>query len=132
MRNLVVRAALLLAVVATAWGQAETSAQAEKDPHRPVCTSASCRKIKSFLKTHYCGESPYGNGPEDGCLISRPKKLGMGIKVTADFICKWRTTEENCQQHGHPSPEVRLKLRDDVRPSQFVPDVVMPDDLAIS
>ena len=26
----------------------------------------------------------------------------------------------------------RVKLRDDVRPSQFVPDVVMPDDLAIS
>ena len=115
MSNPIVHTALLLAVAATAWGQAKDSAQAEKDPHRPVCTSASCRKIKSFLKTHYCGESPYGNGPEDGCLISRPKKLGSGIKITADFVCKWRTTEENCQQHGQPSPEVRSILSREMR-----------------
>jgi hypothetical protein len=115
MSNAIVRAALLLALVATAWGQAKTSAQAAKDPHRPVCTNASCRKIKSFLKSHYCGESPYGNGPEDGCLISQPKKLGSGIKITADFVCRWRTMEANCQQHGHPSPEVRRILVREMR-----------------
>ena len=52
MSNPIVHVVLLLAVMATAWGQAKDSSHAEKDPHRPVCTSASCRKIKSFLKTH--------------------------------------------------------------------------------
>ncbi len=110
-----VRAVLLLAVVATAWGQEKTSAQAEKDPHRPVCTSASCRKIKSFLKTHYCGESPYGNGPDDGCLIRPPKKLGGGYSVTADFHCEWSEQKPQCDQHGQPPSEIRSILISEMR-----------------
>ncbi|MGD1216099.1 MAG: hypothetical protein ABR861_14055 [Terriglobales bacterium] len=85
----------------------QVNGQAEKDPHRPACTSAHCRKIKSFLKAHYCGESPYGNGPDDGCEIRPPKKLGTGIKVTAGFDCKWIEGVSKCQQHGQPSSEVR-------------------------
>lgn len=115
MSNPIVRAVLLLVVVATAWGQEMASAQAEKDPHRPPCTSASCRKIKSFLKTHYCGESPYGNGPSDGCLNRPPKKLGGGYSVTADFNCKWSEQGPECDQHGQPPSEVRSVLIREMR-----------------
>jgi hypothetical protein len=56
----------------------QLNGQDEKDPHRPVCTSARCRKIKSFVKAHYCS-APEGNGPADGCEIRRPKKLGTDV-----------------------------------------------------
>jgi hypothetical protein len=62
--------------------------EAEKGPHRPDCGSARCRKIKQFLKDHHCGESPFGNGPDDGCDARGPKKRGLGTKVKADFVCK--------------------------------------------
>jgi hypothetical protein len=75
------------------------------DPHRPLCTGAQCRKVKSFAKTHYCG-APVGNGPDDGCEIRHPKKL-LNIKVSADFDCKWVDGIRNCQQHGQPSSELR-------------------------
>jgi hypothetical protein len=101
----IVRAVLLVAVLATAGEQEKTSAQAESDPHRPPCTSAQCRKLKSFVKTHYCG-APVGNGPDDGCEIRLPKKR-LNIKVTADFDCKWDDDVRNCQQHGQPSSELR-------------------------
>jgi hypothetical protein len=89
--------------------------QAEKDPHRPTCTSAGCRKIRSFLKAHYCGESPAGNGPDDGCEIRPPKKLGTGFKVKADFDCKWVDGVRKCQQNGQPSSEVRNILLGELR-----------------
>src|SRR5208283_1301831 len=56
--------------------------QPEKDPHRPPCNSAQCRKVKSFVKTHYCG-APEGNGPDDSCQIRQPKKR-LNVKVTAN------------------------------------------------
>lgn len=99
----------------TAAGQ--EGGQPEKDPHRPPCTSDQCRKIKSFLKSHYCGESPFGNGPDDGCDTRLPKKLSAGIKATADFDCKWDESSgtAKCQQHGEPSPEVRSILLREMR-----------------
>ena len=115
MSNPIVHALLLLIVVVTAWGQERTSAQAENDPHRPACTDASCRKIKSFVKVHYCGESPYGNGPSDGCLIRPPKKLGGGYRATADFNCKWSEQKPLCTQRGQPSSEVRGALVGEMR-----------------
>jgi hypothetical protein len=115
MSNPIVHAILLLVVVASAWGQERTSSQAEKDPHRPACTNTSCRKIKSFLKTRYCGESPYGNGPSDGCLIRPPKKLGGGYGVTADFNCESSEQKQQCTQHGQPSSEVRGALIGEMR-----------------
>jgi hypothetical protein len=89
--------------------------QTEKDPHRPACTSPGCRTIRSFLKARYCGESPSGNGPDDGCEIRPPKKLGTGFKVTAGFDCKWVDGARNCEQHGQPSSEVRNTLIGELR-----------------
>src|SRR2546423_377779 len=96
---------------------AQLKGQSEKDPHRPPCTSPRCRKIKSFLKRHYCGQSPFGNGPDDGCDTRGRKKLATGIKVIADFHCKWSETERKskCQQRGHPSPEIRSILVREMR-----------------
>jgi hypothetical protein len=91
--------------------------EAEKDPHRPPCTSARCRKIKKFLKDHYCGESPAGNGPDDGCDIRGPKKPRPGTKVTAAYVCEWNDTAatEKCEQRGQPSAEVRKILLREMR-----------------
>ena len=59
--------------------------RAEKDTHRPTCISDRCRKIKSFLKRNYCGESPFGNGPDDGCEITRIEKPQAHVNVLADY-----------------------------------------------
>ena len=72
---------------------AHVKAQPEKDPHRPACSDAQCRKIKSFLKSHYCGESPFGNGPDDGCEIKGPTKPRTGVEVLADFHCEWNESK---------------------------------------
>src|ERR1700740_2394088 len=92
-------------------------AQTEKDPHRPACTDAYCRKIKSFVKKHYCGESPLGNGPDDSCDLRLPKKHGDVIDVKADFECEWNTSKDasECQQHGQPSAVVRSILVSQLR-----------------
>jgi len=91
----------------------QVKGQEEKDPHRPPCTSAGCRKVKSFLKAHYCGE-PEGNGPDDGCGIRFPKKR-LGVKVTADFNCKWIDGVRKCQQQGQPSAELHDILVGELR-----------------
>jgi hypothetical protein len=83
--------------------------QANKDPHRPACTDARCRKINSFLKSHYCGESPFGNGPDDGCGITLPKRPRRSIDVIADFSCEWNESAR-CEQHGQPTSVVRSLL----------------------
>jgi hypothetical protein len=112
-RTAIVSAALVL----LSTGFAQEGGPAEKDPHRPPCTSARCRKIKSFLKAHYCGASPFGNGPDDGCDTRVPKKLSTGIKATADFECKWdeNSGTARCQQHGQPSSEIRSILLREMR-----------------
>jgi hypothetical protein len=96
---------------------AQAEAQAEKDPHRPLCTSARCRKIKFFLKKHYCGESPFGNGPDDGCDLKFPIQPGPDVDIKADFECKWNTSKDaaECQQHGQPSSTVRDLLTQQLR-----------------
>src|SRR5262245_26584444 len=76
-------AALTSALVASA----QPTAAAESDSHRPACVDAQCRKIMSFLKAHYCSESPYGNDREDGCQITIPKGPRPGVDVVADFEC---------------------------------------------
>jgi hypothetical protein len=95
--------------------------QDEKDPHRPACTRARCRKIKSFLKAHYCSKSPAGNGPDDGCEISRPKEHAAEIKVAADFHCEWMDGGRKCQQRGQPSSEVRNTLIGELRKLGLAP-----------
>jgi hypothetical protein len=79
--------------------------QTRKDPHRPACTDARCRKIESFLKAHYCGKSPSGTGPDGGCKIKAPRTPRTGIYVLADYQCD--LNESKCQQNGQPSSVVR-------------------------
>jgi hypothetical protein len=88
------------------------SAQAEPDLHRPPCTDASCRKIREFLKKHYCGESPAGNGPDDGCDLRDIKKRSAEVKIIADYNCEWNESKEaaECTQHGQPPLELRTIL----------------------
>jgi len=96
----------LIALFAAA---AQTNSQDEKDPNRPACTSAYCRKIQAYLKVHYCGESPAGNGPDNGCEIRVPKQQDAGIELKADYECGWNEKKElyECTQQGLPSPVVR-------------------------
>jgi len=89
-------------------------AQTAVDPHRPACTNPRCRKIKTFLQAHYCGQSPAGNGPDDGCEIRVPKKR-LNVKVTAAFDCKWVDRVRNCQQRGQPSSQLRGILVGELR-----------------
>jgi hypothetical protein len=88
-----------------------------KDPHRPSCTDSQCLKIRSFLKTHYCGEFPFGNGPDDGCNIRNPKRMASNINVAADFNCDWNEIEgkSKCQQHGRPSEAIQSILVHEMR-----------------
>jgi hypothetical protein len=85
----------------------------ERDPNRPPCAGESCKKIKRFLKAHYCGKSPYGNGPDDGCDIRVPKKPRAGVHVIADYRCEWNEQKETsvCKQFGQPSAEIADVLR---------------------
>jgi hypothetical protein len=108
---------LIAALVSIFAGIVYVRAQSEKDPHRPVCSDAQCRKIKSFLTSHYCGESPFGNGPDDGCEIKGPTKPRTGVDVLADFHCEWNESkhERQCEQRGQPSPSVRSMLFQELR-----------------
>jgi hypothetical protein len=86
--------------------------QHRADSHRPPCTTPRCKAIKAYLKSHYCGKSPFGNGPSDGCEIRLQKTPGVGITVSADFSCRWSETEgkSKCQQRGQPPKEIRDRL----------------------
>jgi hypothetical protein len=86
------------------------SAQTEEDPHRPSCKQISCQKIRSFLRKHYCGESPFGNGPDDGCeLRVVGRKPGVDVSAIADYECDWNEKKEDfeCHQKGQPPSTVR-------------------------
>ena len=105
-------AVMLLSVVAPC-----QKGQIEKDPHRPICADTRCRQIRSFLKANYCGESPFGNGPDDGCDTRQAKKTGRGTKLIADFVCKWNDTDgtSKCEQRGQPPPKLRTILIREMR-----------------
>ena len=85
------------------------AAESKSDPHRPPCTTASCQKIRAFLKKHYCGESPFGNGPDDGCDIRRAKTPSANVKIIADYTCDLNesTNETACKQQGQITPKLR-------------------------
>jgi hypothetical protein len=98
---------LTLAIITTAGQEA---GQPEKDPHRPPCTNGQCRKIRSFIKSHYCGKGPFGNGPDESCDTRGPKKpAGTGTKVTAEYFCSWDESAKGskCNQRGQPTSEER-------------------------
>jgi hypothetical protein len=96
---------------------AQVKAQAEKDPHRQPCVDVYCKKIKSFVRKHYCGESPFGNGPDDGCDLRFPKKPGAAVDVKAAFKCEWNVSKQaaQCEQHGQPPSVVRNFLIQELR-----------------
>jgi hypothetical protein len=97
--------------------RATLGAQAEKDPHRPRCTDASCRKIRDFLKKRYCGESPAGNGPDESCDLRDRAKRSADVKVIADYNCEWNASKDaaECTQHGQVTPELRSLLVRELR-----------------
>jgi hypothetical protein len=103
----------LLAVLASVGGLANYAfSQSTSDPHRPACTTAICRKVKSFARARYCGASPFGNGPDDGCELKKIIKPQAGVDVIADYECKWNESKQNaeCEQHGEPSRDIRSIL----------------------
>jgi len=97
--------------------RATLGAQTEKDPHRPPCTDASCRKIRDFLKKRYCGESPAGNGPDESCDLRDRAKRSADVKVIADYNCEWNASKDaaECTQHGQVTPELRSLLVRELR-----------------
>ena len=86
-------------------------------PHRPPCTSASCQKIESFLRAHFCGASPFGNGPKNGCDTRYAKQLLTGVNVTAAFDCETNVTNgrPKCRQRTEPPPAIRNILLREMR-----------------
>src|SRR5467141_1903917 len=108
---------LLLMLASLTVADARLGAQTEKDPHRPECTDASCRKIRAFLKKHYCGESPAGNGPDESCDLRDRAKRSADVKVIADYNCEWNASKDaaECTQHGQVTPELRSLLVRELR-----------------
>ena len=43
--------------------------------------TTQCTQIKSYLKAHYCGESPYGNGPDDVNFNASTQDITLGVNV---------------------------------------------------
>ncbi len=109
--------AVLAVTTVLSGGSARQGNPPKSDPHRPRCNTAECRKISSFVKAHYCGASPFGNGPDEGCDTRAPKKLSSGIRVIADFGCKWNEAKGKsiCEQHGELPSEMRGMLLPEMR-----------------
>jgi hypothetical protein len=108
----VVAAVMLLCIVAP-----RLQGQREKDSHRPPCTSAPCQKIDAFLRSKFCGTSPFGNGPRNGCDTRYSKPLLTGVNVIAAFDCEWSVADgrPKCRQRSEPSPAVRTVLLREMR-----------------
>jgi hypothetical protein len=106
-KTFLVAIAMLLCVVAP-----QLKGRRKDDPHRPPCSSASCQKIESFLRSKFCGASPFGNGPKNGCDIRYAKPLLTGVNVLAAFDCETSVTDgrPKCRQRIEPSPTVRSIL----------------------
>ncbi len=92
------------------------SGEVEKDLHRPPCRSARCRKIQAFIKTHYCGTSPFGNGPDNGCDTSR-SDVGREANVATAYRCKRddASGKAQCRQRGAPPSDIREALIREMR-----------------
>jgi hypothetical protein len=112
------KSALLASILLSIFIAVPANGQSEpEDANRPPCTSARCKKIKAFLRAHYCGESPFGNGPYDGCDTRGLKKTVRGTKRTVDYICTWNeaTSHRKCEQKGQPSSKERRILISEMR-----------------
>jgi len=98
---------MLLSIVAL-----RLKGQRQNDPHRPPCTSAPCKKIETFLRSKFCGASPAGNGPKNGCDTRYSKPLLTGVNVLAAFDCETSVTDgrPKCRQRTEQSPAARSIL----------------------
>jgi hypothetical protein len=69
------------------------------------------------LKRHYCGASPFGNGPHNGCEILDTKNPGEAVDVIANFECDWSQAQDKsvCQQHGMPPTNTRTTVVRELR-----------------
>jgi hypothetical protein len=106
-KTLLVAVVLLLGII-----PAHLRGQPENDPHRPPCTSAPCQKIETFLRSKFCGASPFGNGPKNGCDTRYAKPLLGGVNVLAAFDCETSVTDgrPKCRQRSEPSAAARSIL----------------------
>jgi hypothetical protein len=95
----------------------QLKAQREKDPHRPACATAPCQKAESFVKAHFCGASPFGNGPRNGCDTRYAKPLLTGVNVLAAFDCEWSVADgrPKCRQRSAPPQAIRSILLAEMR-----------------
>ena len=100
---------LLFLTLAFSAAAGQQNGQPENDPHRPSCTKTRCRQIRLFLKSHYCGKSPFGNGPEDSCDTRVSKHPGRDTEVTAEYACGWNESAKTseCKQRKQPASEDR-------------------------
>jgi hypothetical protein len=91
--------------------------QRRTDPRRPACTGAACQKIESFLRAHFCGASPFGKGPGNGCDTRYAKQLITGVNVIAAFDCQTDVTDgrPKCRQRSEPPPAIRSILVREMR-----------------
>jgi hypothetical protein len=82
------------------------------DPHRPSCTSASCKRIEAFLKQNYCGESPFGEGSDDSCDVRESRQRSGNVTVVADYNCEWNESknEAECKQNGQVDSKLHTIL----------------------
>jgi hypothetical protein len=108
---------LAIAVLFLSIVPSELKGQRERDPHRPACTGAPCQKIESFLKANFCGASPFGKGPQNGCDTRYAKQLVTGVNVIASFDCEWSVSDgrPKCRQRSEPSPAIRNILLREMR-----------------
>jgi hypothetical protein len=111
-KNVLVAVVLLLGII-----PAHLRGQRENDPHRPPCASAPCQKIESFLRSKFCGASPFEKGPPNGCDTRYAKPLLTGINVLAAFDCETSVTDgrPKCRQRSQPPPAVRSVLVREMR-----------------
>jgi hypothetical protein len=115
MNSLSIKAALSLAILFQSHlSVAQTSTQ-PPDPHRPACTNVQCKKAKAFTKSHYCGASPFANGPDDGCDTRAVPKASETVHVMADYDCARNEVTTKCQQRGKPSSDVQTILIREMR-----------------
>jgi len=99
---------LIVMLLSISFARAQSAERTEPDPHRPACVDAHCFTAKSFVQAHYCGASPFGNGPDDSCEIKKVVKAHADVEVVADFSCGWNdsTHAAECDQRGKPSQVV--------------------------
>lgn len=91
---------------------ATANAQSNTDPNRPPCTTARCKAFEVYVKVHYCGTSPAGNGPDNGCELLPPKEQPAGVDVLARYHCTYNdeANQQHCVQLGQVSGALRSIL----------------------